>query len=459
MTPLTMALDCLGRIEHELLLFAAVWFAIGAIDEWGIDLLWLWLRFTGRVRTGKVGDSPGAALRGTAAVLVPAWQEAGVVGAMLSHCLAVWPQRELLVYVGCYRNDAETLAAVVGVPSDPRLRIVVHDQDGPTTKADCLNRLYAAMREDERRGRSLVRSIILHDAEDMVHPDALAALDRALDNADFVQLPVRPEPQAASRWIAGHYCDEFAESHGKGMVVRDWLGVGLPAAGVGCAFRREAIEAIAARRGSREPFAAECLTEDYEFGLLVGEIGRRARFLRLRDASGNLVATREFFPGRLVSAVRQKTRWLHGIAYQGWERLGWSGSPLELWMRLRDRRGPLTALVLAAGYLLFALAPVMMLAEWSGAWMRPPIDPAVRSLLIFNFVALVWRIGMRVAFTAREYGLVEGLCAVVRMPLANVVAIMAGRRALAAYLAALRSGLVKWDHTTHLGHPSLAPVR
>jgi adsorption protein B len=109
---------------------------------------------------------------------------------------------------------------------DDRLRIVVHDRDGPTTKADCLNRLYEAMCEDERRGRFRVRSVILHDAEDMVHPAALSLLDSALDEADFVQLPVRPEPQRTSRWIGGHYCDEFAEAHGKVMVVRDWLGAG-----------------------------------------------------------------------------------------------------------------------------------------------------------------------------------------------------------------------------------------
>ncbi|WP_318248100.1 glycosyl transferase family protein [Novosphingobium huizhouense] len=456
--PVTMALDWLGRIQHELLLFAAVWFAIGALDEWGVDLLWLWLRITGRVRTGRVETRSNAPLRGVSAVLVPAWQEAGVVGAMLSHCLSVWPQRDLLIYAGCYRNDAATLAAMTAAGNDPRLRIVVHDVDGPTTKADCLNRLYAAMRDDEVRSKCRVRAVILHDAEDMVHRDALVALDRALDTADFVQLPVRPEPQAASRWIAGHYCDEFAESHGKGMVVRDWLGVGLPAAGVGCAFRREAIDAIAARRGGREPFAAECLTEDYEFGLLVGEIGRRARFLRLRDARGGLVATREFFPGSLSSAVRQKTRWLHGIAYQGWERLGWSARPLELWMRLRDRRGPLTALVLAVGYLLIVLTPLTAVGVWSGLSAPPPPDPVIRALLIFNFVALAWRVAMRAAFTTREYGAAEGLLAIARMPLANIVAIMAGRRALGAYLAALRSGLVRWDHTVHFAHPSMVPA-
>ncbi|MFX8079166.1 hypothetical protein ABTK74_20480, partial [Acinetobacter baumannii] len=79
---------------------------------------------------------------------------------------------------------------------DPRLRIVVHDCAGPTTKADCLNRLYGALRDDEARQAFRARGIVLHDAEDMVHPAGLMLLDRGLDEADFVQLPVRPEPQA-----------------------------------------------------------------------------------------------------------------------------------------------------------------------------------------------------------------------------------------------------------------------
>ncbi|MFX7768468.1 glycosyltransferase family 2 protein, partial [Acinetobacter baumannii] len=80
------------------------------------------------------------------------------------------------------------------------------------------NRLYGALRDDEARQAFRARGIVLHDAEDMVHPAGLMLLDRGLDEADFVQLPVRPEPQAASRWVGGHYCDEFAESHAKAMV-------------------------------------------------------------------------------------------------------------------------------------------------------------------------------------------------------------------------------------------------
>jgi adsorption protein B len=459
MTPFCAALEWLGRAEHELLLFAAIWFAVGSLDELGMDLLWLWLRLTGRVHTERAPADSTAPLQGIAAVLVPAWQEAAVVGAMFSHTLKVWPQAELRIYAGCYRNDAATLAAMVAAASDTRLRIVVHDCDGPTTKADCLNRLYAALVEDEVRGGVRARSVILHDAEDMVHPAALALLDRGLDHADFVQLPVRPEPQAGSRWIAGHYCDEFAESHGKAMVVRDWLGVGLPSAGVGCAFSRGSIDAIAARRGTAEPFAAECLTEDYECGLLVGEIGGAARFVRVRDGEGQLVATREFFPAGLGSSVRQKTRWMHGIAFQGWDRLGWNARPLELWMRLRDRRAPLTAIVLAAAYLLLVISPVLFMAEQFGLYQSRPFDPVLKLLLIVNFGALAWRCLLRAAFTAHEYSLGEGIMAVLRMPLANVIAIMAGRRAILAYMASLYSGRVKWDHTIHLSHPALAAVR
>ena len=459
MTPFHTALEWLGRAEHELLLFAAIWFAVGSLDELGIDLLWFWLRLTGRVQTGTVAEEARTPLRGIAAVFVPAWQEAAVVGAMLRHTLAAWPQTDLRVYAGCYRNDPATLAAMLEAAGDSRLRIVLHDCPGPTTKADCLNRLYAALIEDERRGAFRARSIILHDAEDMVHPAALSLLDRGLDEADFVQLPVRPEPQRGSRWVAGHYCDEFAESHGKAMVVRDWLGVGLPAAGVGCAFSRGSVEAIAARRGSAVPFAAECLTEDYECGLLVGQIGGAAKFLRMRDADGQLVATREFFPAGLGPSVRQKTRWMHGIAFQGWDRLGWDARPLELWMRLRDRRAPLNAIVLLSAYLLLIISPLLFIASRFGLYHPQPIDPLLRWLLILNFAALSWRCLLRAVFTAREYSLGEGMMAVLRMPLANVIAIMAGRRAITAYIASLHTGRVKWDHTTHLAHPSLASVR
>lgn len=43
-----------------------------------------------------------------------------------------------------------------------------------------------------------------------------------------VQLPVIPVRTNGSRWISGQYCYEFAEAHGKTMVVREAIGAALP---------------------------------------------------------------------------------------------------------------------------------------------------------------------------------------------------------------------------------------
>ena len=127
-------------------------------------------------------------------------------------------------------------------------------------------------------------------------------------------------------------------------------------------------------------------------------------------------------------------------------------------MRLRDRRAPLTAIVLAAAYMLLIISPVLLIAAHFGVYHPRPIDPLLKVLLVANFAGLAWRCLLRAVFTTHEYSLAEGIMAVLRMPLANVIAIMAGRRALAAYLASLHSGRVKWDHTVHVRHPALAAL-
>jgi len=450
----------LQRVEHELLLFAAFWFIVAAFDELAIDVSWLWLRLTRRARDGRLPrDHEDRPLAGPAAVLVPAWHEADVIGAMIAHTLQVWPQRELTLFVGCYRNDPDTRsAAIAAAGNDVRVRIVDYDRDGPTTKADCLNRLYLALCEEEERRASSFSSIVMHDAEDMVHPAALQVIDRTLREVQFVQLPVRPEPQPASPWVSGHYSDEFTESHAKSMVVRDALGAAIPAAGVGCGFSRAALERLAQTRageGMEGPFSSECLTEDYELGLLLSSGGQRGRFVRLRDRRGDLVATRAFFPATLDESVRQKARWIHGIAFQGWDRLGWSGRPVDIWMSLRDRRGPLTAVVLAVAYSLLVIEGVLALAHLAGWHESFGASPLLKLMLAISFASFVWRALWRFCFTAHEYGLAEGARAVLRIPIANVIAIMAGRRALAAYFRTLRGSEVSWDKTRHSNHPAV----
>lgn len=447
-------LDWLALAERELLLFAGVFFLVGALDEFAADIVWLWLRLTGRARTavfdpGAAGDAGGDS---PIAVFIPAWQEDAVIGATIRHMLHVWPDRRLRLYVGCYRNDPATMEAVaVGAGRDARVRLVVNEAAGPTTKADCLNRLYAALQEDEARAGVRAAMVLLHDAEDMVDPAALTLIADCLREADLVQLPVLPLPQPRSRWIGSHYCEEFAEAHGKVLVVRDALRAGIPLAGVGCG----ALALLAERWPGGIPFAAECLTEDYEIGLGIAEMGGRTRFIRRRAPDGRLIATRAYFPDRLSFAVRQKTRWIFGISLQGWDRLGWHGSLAECWMRLRDRRGPFTALVLGIAYAVLVLAAIGWGAGLAGYQHRFELTPLLEAILLVNLASFVWRCAFRFAFTAREYGAAEGIRAVLRIPTANIIAIMAGRRALFAYVRSLRGAPPQWDKTAHHAHPAL----
>lgn len=454
-----VAIATLQVAEQELLLFTAFWLIAGAVDDLAVDLCWIGLKAAGRLREpGLPAEQAALALTGPCAILIAAWREHKVIGHTIRHALSAWKQQELVLYVGCYCNDRRTIAAAVAAAGqDGRVRIVIHAAAGPTSKADCLNRLYEALCEDEIRNRFRFRSVVLHDAEDRVHPAALALIDGALDHADFVQLPVWPERDPKSRWIGGHYADEFTESHAKLMVVRDALHAALPAAGVGCGFSRELIGNLAWQRiadGGTGPFAADCLTEDYELGVLVWRQGRVSRFLRVRDETGALVATRAYFPGRLQDAVRQKARWIHGIAFQGWDRLGWRGGLADMWMALRDRRGPLTAVVLAGGYVLIVVEALLAIARMSG-WSSPTVlSPTLRTMLVLCLASLLWRAAMRFAFTARAYGLAEGGRAVLRIPVANLVTILAASVALTEYLRSLTGRRVRWNKTEHHLHPA-----
>lgn len=457
----------LALFQHELLLFAGVFFLIGAVDDVLVDVIWMWLKSNGKAKIGEVdrGALTNRPLNDPVAVFVPAWQESAVIGATVGHMLQVWPQRDLRIYVGCYRNDPDTIAAAIraasgfGYESGYRLRIVIHDRDGPSTKADCLNRLHQALRDDERRTGRLFSCVVFHDAEDMVDPAGLTLLDEAIArDADFAQLPVEPIAQSQSRWLGSHYCEEFAEAHAKGMVVRGALGAALPAAGVGCAVSRRALHHLSRQRLDGTPFEADSLTEDYELGLSVVAMGGTSRFIRARGNDGAFVATRAYFPSTLSSVVRQKTRWVHGIALQGWDRVGWTGDLVEMWMRARDRRSPLTALVLFTGYLLLVLTTLLWAASLAGLAPKLVLSPLLFGLLMANLAAFFWRAFWRFGFTAQIYGWREGLLAVARIPLTNAIAIMAGCRAVAAYVRTRLGRAVEWDKTPHSSHPAMSDL-
>lgn len=443
---------------HEITVFAAFGFVLLGASDLLVDLIWLG-REAKRALVPSVGSVTAADLTpggsGPLAVFVPAWDESAVIGQMLRHALDTFDHPDYRIYVGCYPNDPATIAAV-GAIADPRIRQVIGVRPGPTTKADCLNQLWRALRADEEEGARRFRAVVLHDAEDVVHSAELRVFDALLDRLPMIQLPVLPLISRKGHWVSATYADEFAESHGKELVVREAIGAGVPSAGVGCAIRRDALEALATRQG--QPFDPGSVTEDYELGLRLRALGFRTAFVRIASAPGKgVVAVRAYFPNQLDAAVQQKSRWIAGIALSGWDRLGWRGGLAERWMRVRDRQAPLAALLLLMAYAAFAgwllLAAV---AAWADL---PPVTPAgpLDTLVAINLGFLLWRMVMRFSFTTADHGIEEGFLALPRMLVSNLIAVAAARRALTRYFAGLRSGRAEWGKTAHVFPTDLPP--
>jgi adsorption protein B len=442
---------------RELLLFAAVGLLVGGLDDLAIDLIYLvrtgWRRLTvyQRYEAATAVTLAPPACPGRIAIFIGAWDESGVIGQMLRTAITRFDHDDYRIYVGVYPNDPATIAAVAEVESESpdRVRMVSGALAGPTTKAEALNRLWAALLADEARDGVTVKAIVLHDAEDVVHRAELRVFDCLIERFDLVQLPVLPLIVPGSRWVSGHYCDEFAEAHGKQLVVREAIGAGMPSAGVGCALSRSIMQAMADAGGGR-PFDAASLTEDYELGLRLVDHGGRGIFVRLPAGPGRpVVAVRAYFPATIATAVRQKARWMTGIALAGWDRLGWRGGIAERWMRLRDRRAVLAAVFLAAAYAGAAGAALSLALSFAAARALPPAGPLLTGLVALNAGLMLWRGGMRFAMVRATYGWCEGARAVPRMLVGNLIAMMAARRAVAGYMRAARTGGVAWDTTSH----------
>lgn len=146
-----MAAEFLTRFAAELALFAGVGFLLFALNDLAVDLIYFvrraWRSATVYSRFPRAFASDLAARPGEAgfiAIFVPAWDEAPVIASMLRATLKRIEHPDYRIFIGHYRNDPATAAAIAGVKDD-RVEPVLVEADGPTTKADCLNHLYGIM--------------------------------------------------------------------------------------------------------------------------------------------------------------------------------------------------------------------------------------------------------------------------------------------------------------------------
>ena len=305
-------------------------------------------------------------------------------------------------------------------------------------------------------------TIVLHDAEDMIHPEALALIDRERADYAMVQVPVLPLPTKLNEVTHGVYCDEFAEFQTIDMHARQFSGSFVPSNGVGTGFAREILERLATERG--DVFDADSLTEDYEIGVYIHAAGYPQLFAPLQRKGREFVATREYFPRTARSAIRQRTRWITGIALQCWERRGWRGNWRTRYWFWRDRKGLianpinlLTNVLFLAGITSWCVSAVQH-QPWPLAVQTPLLV-----VLCWFTLSLQWlRMGLRMLCVARVFGTTFALAVPLRSFHGNLINCSATLRALWRYAHARWQGnTLVWLKTEHAypTHDALAQHR
>jgi adsorption protein B len=312
--------------------------------------------------------------------------------------------------------------------------------------------------------------VVMHDSEDVLHPLELRLFNYLLPRKDMIQLPVVSLERNWYEWVAGTYMDEFAEWHGKDLVVRESLSDTVPSAGVGTCFSHRALRMLAGKNHN-QPFNTDSLTEDYDVAARLAKVGMNAIFVRFpvqfrvlrkswfrKPYESTLempLCVRELFPDTFRTAFRQKARWTLGIGLQGWEQMGWSGSLANRYLLFRDRKGLVTAFVSIIAYVILAQLLGLIILRQSGLWdvsFPTPFESNgfIAYLLLANGIALAWRIAHRCYFTTVLYGWQHGVLSIPRMVVGNFVNFMAASRAWRMFLVGkLLNRKLVWDKTMH----------
>jgi adsorption protein B len=428
----------------------AIWILTSGLDDLFISLVYL---TGGKKFQWPTDPQLDQAPERRIAILVPLWREHNVIGQMLEHNLSAIRYQNYDVFVGCYPNDEPTVRAVTEAAArHARVHLVVCPHDGPTSKGDCLNWIYRGIEQYEAGNEFRFEVIITHDAEDLIHPESLRLINWYSPAYDMVQVPVLPLPSGIGRLTHGLYCDEFGEYQSKDIPVRKRLGGFLPSNGVGTGFGRVALERLADTRQGKI-FDPECLTEDYQNGYQLHAMGHTQIFVPLRFEAAGPVATREYFPKSLRAAIRQRSRWVTGIALQGWQKNGWRAPWRQLYWFWRDRKGLVGNLLtpIANLILLYCIVRYLWLGNGDEAWMVDRMPQWLTRFCIATLWISVLQGAIRTFCCARIYGAWFAAAVPLRMLWGNVVNSAATVVALWQFWGAHRKhGVPAWQKTEHI---------
>ncbi len=468
-----------------LLMVLSVVFLISGLDELLFDIVYVARRLYYKLYISRrypplTEDKLLAVPEQLVAIMVPCWDESAVIRQMLQNTIQTINYTNYHIFVGVYPNDPATHREVELVRETyANVHRVVCPKDGPTNKADCLNWVYEGIQVFEKDNGLRFDIYVMNDSEDLVHPLYLKLFNYLIPRKDMVQLPVFPLPGRWWQLTRCHYMDEFAENHSKDLAVREILSKSVPSAGVGSAYSRRAMEALAAD-SNNQLFNINSLTEDYDFGLRLSKFGYPQIFVRhaLRRMTTKktlfggtrkverkeYVVIRELFPLTFSQAVRQKGRWVVGIALQGWALLGWQGSFWHRYLLARDRKSLLTNQVNMLGNFVVPLVAGISLWQYLDpeAYRYPPLvdpDSFLWYLTFVNLFFLLWRMAWRAVYVHSIYGGFQAALSVPRLFWGNLINFCATWRAIRIYTKYLFTGkIIAWDKTAHV-YPTEAELR
>jgi bacteriophage N4 adsorption protein B len=457
-------------LYSSLFTFLAAFLLFSALDDLVPLLICLTRRRSGkkRGRTAATGQ-PAFALETPLekdnaerrfAIFVPCWKESRVIRNMVQHNLASIRYRHFDFFLGAYPNDEETTKAVEDLACTCRsVHVALVPHDGPTSKADCLNWVFQSLLRFEEAHAAHFDAVVVHDAEDLIHPDSLSLINQKLNQYDTVQVPVLPLATRFGEWTHGIYCDEFAEFQTIDMPARGLSGSFLPSNGVGTGYSRAVLERLAEERSNRV-FEPASLTEDYESGVRIFRLGFRQFFATLERHNDAFLATREYFPRTFQSAVRQRTRWVTGICLQGWERLGWRESGITRYWFWRDRKALITNPIglLVSVFMLLSLADLAVAYLTGMPWHFGIPWNLTQRLCWANLALQAIRTAVRMACAGRVYGWKLATGVPFRAFYESIINGIATLRAIRIYAAArVRRRPLVWLKTEH-SYPNRAAL-
>ena len=271
-------------VELVLILALAPWFALLA----AVLLAAVYRRLMIRDSIDPTGPTPSRFL-----IVIPAHDEAGVIGVTVRSCLAVrYPQDQFQVWVIADNCTDSTASQAASMGAE------VMTRTDPTRKS----KGYAL--EDFFAGAASNPAIrpfdayVLVDADTSVSPNLLRAFDQSLQRGDdFIQgyYTVR---NADASWRTRLMTYAFGLANGVWLSGSDQLGLSVGLKGNGMCFRARALD--------RFPWQVYGLVEDMEYAWALRVAGARVRFQPLAQVQGEMVSRGG------SGAISQRQRWESG---------------------------------------------------------------------------------------------------------------------------------------------------